>query len=375
MAVATLETLFLQLLTQLERSSRAERRSMRDEIRTLELWRAVIGECLATFFYVFLVCGAHVSWPGYAEPSELVIALTAGTAVATLVQCYGHISGAHLNPAVTLAMVATRKVSPLRALLYITAQCGGAIAGAALLYGVTVPGHQSSLGSSRPHEALGAWQAFGVEFVLTFLLVSTVFASRDPNRNHLGGEGLPIGFAYLSCTLTGLPASGASMNPARSLGPAFVMNKWMNHWVYWFGPVAGGLLAGLIYEFIFDTKKSTKIRKRGLEDTDRESAVDDDYEDPESKITKYASVPQGPNNSTYRSQQPQYDSTSGYHRPAGGNTYSPTPSTAFPASTESTYGGANASYSTPIYGTRCGNSVRTLPMRLDYGPGPGSTKF
>ncbi|CAN7982631.1 unnamed protein product, partial [Ixodes pacificus] len=96
---------------------------------------------------------------------------------------------------------------------------------------VTVPGHQSSLGSSRPHEALGAWQAFGVEFVLSFLLASTVFASRDPSRSHLGGDAVVIGFAYLACTLAGLPATGASMNPARSLGPAFVMNKWIDHWV------------------------------------------------------------------------------------------------------------------------------------------------
>ncbi|CAN7982633.1 unnamed protein product [Ixodes persulcatus] len=148
-ATVSLESLFLQLLGRLESTGRCpvapgtvlspsaakQRRSLRVEIRTLELWRAVIGECLATFFYVFLVCGAHVSWPGYAEPSVLGIALTAGAAAATLCQCYGHISGCHMNPAVTLATFATRKVSPLRALLYVTAQCGGAIAGAALLYG------------------------------------------------------------------------------------------------------------------------------------------------------------------------------------------------------------------------------------------------
>ncbi|KAG0417453.1 hypothetical protein HPB47_005605, partial [Ixodes persulcatus] len=147
-ATVSLESLFLQLLGRLESTGRCpvapgtvlspsaakQRRSLRVEIRTLELWRAVIGECLATFFYVFLVCGAHVSWPGYAEPSVLGIALTAGAAAATLCQCYGHISGCHMNPAVTLATFATRKVSPLRALLYVTAQCGGAIAGAALLY-------------------------------------------------------------------------------------------------------------------------------------------------------------------------------------------------------------------------------------------------
>ncbi|XP_077540188.1 lens fiber major intrinsic protein-like [Haemaphysalis longicornis] len=357
LTAVSLESLLLQMLDRLDSppTSRRRRRRQRGgdggrcspgaEIRTLELWRAVIGECLATFFYVFLVCGAHVSWPGYAEPSVLAISLATGATAAAVVQCYARVSGAHMNPAVTLAAFATRRVSPLRALLYVTAQCGGGIAGAALLYGVTLPGHQSSLGSSRVHEALGAWQAFGVEFVLSFLLASTVFASRD--TSHLGGgDALVVGFAYLACTLAGLPASGASMNPARSLGPAFVMNKWKNHWVYWFGPVAGGLLAGLIYEYIFDTQKTN--RELGQNFEDKECQLDDDYEDSSSaKISKYATTTQSLNGgvasgSTARhargakaGRQQQYE-TSGFNRPTA-NTYSPTPSLAFPSSTEAAY--------------------------------------
>lgn len=377
---ASLESLFLQLLGRLDSgrcggsassSSGRRRRPLRAEIRSLELWRAVIGECLCTFFYVFLVCGAHVSWPGYAEPSVLAIALTAGAAAATLAQCYGHISGAHMNPAITVAAFATRKVSPLRTILYVTAQCGGAIAGAALLYGVSVPGHQSSLGSNRPHEALGAWQAFGIEFVLSFLLASTVFATRDPHRNHLGGNAVLVGFAYLACTLAGLPATGASMNPARSLGPAFVMNKWIDHWVYWAGPVAGCLLAGLINEYIFDTKKcSRRALRRNLDDADKESNTDDDdYEDPDAKITKYATVAQTPTGAPssgggqqplqarhqqatlVKQQQQQYEAATGFVRPAA-NTYSPTPSSAFPAvSAADAYAGSlgPVNYASSIY--------------------------
>ncbi|KAH8022507.1 hypothetical protein HPB51_025070 [Rhipicephalus microplus] len=147
LTAASLESLLLQMLDKLDSPSSASGRhrgrqrggggrfSLRAEIRTLDLWRAVVGECLATFFYVFLVCGAHVSWPGYAEPSVLAISLATGAAAAAVVQCYARVSGAHMNPAVTLAAFATRKVSSLRALLYVTAQCGGGIAGAALLYG------------------------------------------------------------------------------------------------------------------------------------------------------------------------------------------------------------------------------------------------
>uniref|UniRef100_T1JPH8 Aquaporin n=1 Tax=Strigamia maritima TaxID=126957 RepID=T1JPH8_STRMM len=114
-----------------------KRKTMKEEIRSVEFWRAVISECLATFFCVFLICGAHVPWPRY-EPTPGSVSLTCGFAMATLTHCFGQISGSHVNPAVTVAMLITRKVSPLGALLYITAQCGGAIAGCALLFGFLV---------------------------------------------------------------------------------------------------------------------------------------------------------------------------------------------------------------------------------------------
>ncbi|GFG36345.1 hypothetical protein Cfor_08608, partial [Coptotermes formosanus] len=119
------------------------RPSMQVEVRTLEFWRSIISECLAAFFYVFIVCGAASGAGGASStlmstPTSsvtLATALAAGFAIATLTQCFGHISGAHVNPAVTVAMAVTRNVTPLRALMFVTAQCGGGIAGAALLYG------------------------------------------------------------------------------------------------------------------------------------------------------------------------------------------------------------------------------------------------
>lgn len=155
-----------------------------------------------------------------------------------------------------------------------------------------------------------------------------------------------------------LPATGASMNPARSLGPAFVMNKWIDHWVYWFGPVAGGLLAGLIYEYIFDARKKSRALRQSLEDADKESNTDDDYEDPDAKITKYATVAQSPNGGASGARHhPQHRTQRQYEaagfRPAA-NTYSPTPSSAFPTSTETAYATSHgtANYGAPIYGTR-----------------------
>lgn len=108
---------------------------MQVEIRTLEFWRSIISECLATFMYVFVVCGADSSSDASASTTLISVALASGFAMATMIQCFGHVSGAHVNPAVTVAMAVTRHVSPLRAAMYVTAQCGGGIAGAALLYG------------------------------------------------------------------------------------------------------------------------------------------------------------------------------------------------------------------------------------------------
>lgn len=114
------------------------RKPMAEEIRTLEFWRSIIVECVCSFFYVFLVCSTHISWTGSLighQPNWLVMALTSGLTMSTLIHCFGHISGANINPAVTFSLLASRHISTLRASLYVIAQCGGAIAGAALLYG------------------------------------------------------------------------------------------------------------------------------------------------------------------------------------------------------------------------------------------------
>lgn len=130
------EAYLLNLLRRVEKSrqDQTKKAAMIVELRALEFWRAIIGECLATAVYVFLVCGAHVAWPLHSV-NTLTKSFANGFAAATAAHCFGHVSGCHANPALTLSMLITRRVTPLRALLYATAQCGGAIAGAALIYG------------------------------------------------------------------------------------------------------------------------------------------------------------------------------------------------------------------------------------------------
>ncbi|KAK3865883.1 hypothetical protein Pmani_022715 [Petrolisthes manimaculis] len=130
----------LESLRQQDTLSRAvpsSRPPMIAEVRTLELWRAVIAECLATVFFVFLVCGSYSPWTGkmLTQEGQLTISLVAGLAMAVLIHSFGQVSGGHVNPAVTVSLAVTRRVSPLRAAMFILAQLGGGIAGAALLYG------------------------------------------------------------------------------------------------------------------------------------------------------------------------------------------------------------------------------------------------
>lgn len=145
---ASTESLLLTLLSRVDaarhrallRHERKRHAQLSSEAKTLEFWRAVIAECLASFIYVFLVCATHLTWSGSMyifgpAPNWLVISLTSGFAMATLVQCFSHISGGHVNPALTLALMFTKKITPFRAFFYVLAHCCGSIAGAALLYG------------------------------------------------------------------------------------------------------------------------------------------------------------------------------------------------------------------------------------------------
>lgn len=119
-------------------------------IWTKDFWRAVSGEYLATFIFVLLSLGSTTSWKTGEEkapPADLVhISLSFGLSIATMVQCFGHISGGHINPAVTVAMMVTRKLSLAKALFYMLAQCLGAITGAGILYLVTPAAARGSLG-------------------------------------------------------------------------------------------------------------------------------------------------------------------------------------------------------------------------------------
>ncbi|EFA11295.1 neurogenic protein big brain [Tribolium castaneum] len=253
--------------------------SIKVEVRTLEFWRSVISECIASFVYVFVVCGAKAgAFDGGSATTSLGVlstALAAGFAMISLTQCFGHISGAHINPAVSLAMGITKNISLLRTTMFIVAQCGGAIAGAAFLYGVSIPRTQEDLPMSLPIKD-GPWERFGNEFILTFVVVLAYFVSMDAQRRWMGMSAITIGATYSACSFV---SPMPHLNPARSLGPSFVLKKWDNHWVYWLGPIIGGVAAGLIHEYIFNSKRSKRQNSSSDGDSSSIQSDEDTYDD------------------------------------------------------------------------------------------------
>ena len=167
-----------------------------DDVKSSAFWRAVFAEFLGTFLLVLFALGAtRQDWQ--ADTLDIVqIALSFGFSVATSVWIIGHISGGHINPAVTCAMLVTRRISFIRTVLYIIVQCLGAITASAFLKAVTPSAIIGTLGATTLSDGMTSGMGCGVEFFITFGLVATVFAACDSKRTDLGGSvPLAIGFS------------------------------------------------------------------------------------------------------------------------------------------------------------------------------------
>jgi MIP family channel proteins len=225
-----------------------------------EIWRPALAEFIATLLFIFLGAGTVVVTGGILQESLtsarlLVIALAHGLTIALLVSATAKISGGHINPAVTLAALVTGKIAPGKALMYIAAQLIGGILGAFLLTMALPSDIQGNLGAHGLNPEVSAGAGLLTEIVLTFALVFVIFATAvDPKGlGHIAPAA--IGLTVLVDHLFGVPITGASMNPARSFGPALVAGAWENHWIFWVGPVIGGVLAAWVYEMLFMGRK------------------------------------------------------------------------------------------------------------------------
>jgi MIP family channel proteins len=210
-------------------------------------FRRCTAEFVGTFLLVFAGSGAvvinAVSGGGV---TSLGIGLSFGLAVMAAIYAIGHLSGAHINPAVTVAFALSRHFPWALVPGYVIAQLAGACAASAvhlLLFGTI-----ANLGATVPSGC--ALQALGLELVLTLFLMFVISAVATDVRAVGQAAAIAIGgYVALAATFAG-PIAGASMNPARSFGPALVNGIWSEHWVYWVGPLSGAILGAFLYRYV-----------------------------------------------------------------------------------------------------------------------------
>ncbi|XP_068310314.1 aquaporin PIP2-2 [Pyrus communis] len=236
-----------------------------EELTKWSFYRAVIAEFIATLLFLYITVLTVIGYKSQSELDQcggvgiLGIAWAFGGMIFVLVYCTAGISGGHINPAVTFGLFLARKVSLIRAVLYIVAQCLGAICGVGLVkafqksYYVKYGG-----GANELADGYNKGTGLGAEIIGTFVLVYTVFSATDPKRNARDSHvpvlaPLPIGFAVFIVHLATIPITGTGINPARSFGAAVIYNKdkaWDDQWIFWLGPFIGAAIAAFYHQYI-----------------------------------------------------------------------------------------------------------------------------
>lgn len=228
--------------------------------------RAWLAEAIGTYALVFfgpLAITIAIAMFGLSMGPDalLIISFAHGAVIGIMVYVFGHVSGTHINPAVTIAMMATKRMSPREGGPYIAFQLIGAVLASATLAAI-IPTYASQVNygvQGGPSEFLegSAGAAFAVEVILTFFLVTTIYMVAVHKKAAPGFAGIAIGGMIFLLHLVGVPLTGASMNPARTFGPALVSGYWDFHWVYWAGPIIGALIAAFVMNYMF-AKKAEK---------------------------------------------------------------------------------------------------------------------
>lgn len=222
--------------------------------------RVLMGEVLGTFGLVFFCAGsAHVNWWAGGNLGTLGVGLANGLGVMAMIFGFWAVSGAHLNPAVSLGLWLSGRLEGRRVVSYVMAQLAGALIAGSVLHGLfrnhTGEG-VSWLGANRPGGPL--WQTIGMEVVLTFFLVYLILqlAERGQRATVVA---VAVGLYVAAAVSFGGDVSGASMNPARAFGPAALAWFWSDHWVYWVAPGIGALLAAVFHAVLRERGESGSL--------------------------------------------------------------------------------------------------------------------
>ncbi|XP_071732918.1 probable aquaporin PIP2-6 [Rutidosis leptorrhynchoides] len=237
------------------------------ELTKWSFYRAVIAEFIATLLFLYVTVLTVIGYKSQVDLGSdscdgvgvLGIAWAFGGMIFVLVYCTAGISGGHINPAVTFGLFLARKVSLPRAIMYMVAQCLGAICGVGLVKALNKT-YYNTYGGGANELAHGYSKGIGLgaEIIGTFVLVYTVFSATDPKRGARDSHvpvlaPLPIGFVVFFVHLATIPITGTGINPARSFGAAVIYNKekaWDDQWIFWVGPFVGAAIAAFYHEFI-----------------------------------------------------------------------------------------------------------------------------
>ncbi|XP_011181208.1 aquaporin [Zeugodacus cucurbitae] len=229
---------------------------------SIEVWRMLIAEFLGTFLYVFIGVISTISLSQNLMTSVVPVAFAFGLALSSISHVVNRASGAHLNPAVSIGRLVVGQMKLLRCLCYILVQCAGACLAAFLVDKISMgPSLAIRHGVTRPLY-VGVWEALVIEIVITFLMVLVYKSMADPTRDdlHLSGP-LVVGLSVTAGHLVGYLCSTSSMNPARSFGPALVNGNFEDHWIYWVGPISGGIIASVCYHFCIQDREALRRRR------------------------------------------------------------------------------------------------------------------
>lgn len=209
-------------------------------------WRAYLAEFIGTFALVFAGTGAIIVDSLTGEISHIGVAMTFGLVIGVMVYSLGHISCAHFNPAVSIGFLFSKRYEKDQMFFYILSQITGAVFASSLLF--LIFGNVASLGATLP---LGGWtESFVLEIAMTFFLMFVIVSVATDSRVKPEVSGIAIGGVVAMNSLFGGPISGASMNPARSLGPAIVGGIIKFQEIYIVAPVIGSIIAVVTYQFI-----------------------------------------------------------------------------------------------------------------------------
>ncbi|KAK8476903.1 hypothetical protein V6N13_137234 [Hibiscus sabdariffa] len=225
------------------------------ELTKWSFYRALIAEFIATLLFLYITVSTVIGYKSQAKSSTdpcagvgvLGIAWAFGGMIFVLVYCTAGISGGHINPAVTFGLLLARKVSLVRAIPYMVAQCLGAICGVGLVKAFQKSFYNGNGGGANGlADGYSTGTGLGAEIIGTFVLVYTVFSATDPKRSARDSH-VPV------FHLATIPITGTGINPARSIGAAVIYNNskaWDHHWIFWVGPMVGAAMAAFYHQFI-----------------------------------------------------------------------------------------------------------------------------